>query len=136
MDAASEVDYHLPKPGAKQLREMFRMETERTLGNDWVVRHENHFYQVEGQSRSYAPAKSRVTVCEWEDGTMEIHYRGRKLSWHEIQQRPQKTAMVTSKVRRPITPAAAHLPNHPWRRSYQDMQALGSPSREPAHGFP
>ncbi len=129
VDAASEVDYHLPVPGAKQLREIFRMETERTLGNDWVVRNENRFYQVEAQSRSHAPAKSKVTVCEWEDGTIEIRYRGRKLSWHEIAHRPAKPEVTKKNLRRPSTPAAAHMPNHPWRRSYQDMQALGSPSR-------
>ena len=47
VDAASDADYHPPMPSATKLREIFRMETERTLGNDWVVRHENHFYQVE-----------------------------------------------------------------------------------------
>jgi hypothetical protein len=72
IDATSEVDHHLPAPGAKRLREIFRLETERVLGNDWVVRDENRFYQVEGQSRSYAPAKNKVMGCEWEDGTMEI----------------------------------------------------------------
>jgi hypothetical protein len=77
--AASEVDYHLPAPSARRLREIFRLETERVLGNDWVIRHDNRFYQVEGDSANYAPAKSRVLVCEWEDGSMEIHYRGRKL---------------------------------------------------------
>ncbi len=126
VDASSAVDYHLPRPGAKQLREIFRLETERVLGNDWVVRHENRFYQVEGQSRNYAPAKSKVTVCEWEDGTKEIHYRGRKLNWHEIQERPQKPEVVAAKRRRPLTPAAAHMPDHPWRRSYQDMKAAGA----------
>ncbi len=132
IDAASEVDYHLPLPAARELREIFRLETERTLANDWVVRHENRFYQVEAQSRSYAPAKSKVTVCEWEDGTMEIHYRERKLSWHEIEQRPVKPEVVVRKPQRPRTPAAAHMPNHPWRRSYQDMKALGSPGQEAA----
>jgi len=63
------------------LREIFRRETERRLGNDGV-RHENRFYQVEAQSRHHALAKSKVTVCEWEDGTIEIHDRGRKLRWH------------------------------------------------------
>lgn len=125
IDAASEVDYHLPMPAAKQLREIFRLETERVLGNDWVVRHENRFYQVEGQSRIYAPAKSKVTVCEWEDGTMEIHYRGRKLTHHEIEER-QKPVVDATKQRRPSPPAAAHMPNHPWRKRYQDMKALGS----------
>ena len=64
-------------------------------------------------------------MCEWEDGTMEIHYRGRKLSWHAITERPAKPEVAAAKRRRPVTPAAAHMPNHPWRRSYQDMQALG-----------
>jgi hypothetical protein len=127
IDAASEVDYHLPVPGAKRLREIFRLETERVLGNDWVVRQENRLYQVEGQSRNHAPAKSKVTVCEWEDGTKEIHYRGRKLNWHEIQERPRTPEVVRAKRRRPYTPAAAHMPDHPWRRSYQDMKAAASP---------
>jgi transposase len=126
VDAASEVDYHLPMPSARQLREIFRLETERSLGNDWVVRHDNRFYQVEGQSRNYAPAKSKVMVCEWEDGTMEIHYRGRKLAQHKIQERPQKAEVVVAKRRRPRTPAAAHLPHHPWRRRYQDMKVRAS----------
>ena len=69
--AAAAPDYHLPSPGAKELRQIFRLETERVLSNDWVVRHENRFYQVEGPRQRYAPAKSKVTVCEWEDGTTQ-----------------------------------------------------------------
>ena len=123
LDASSEVDYHLPAPGARQRREIFRLETERVLGNDWVVRHRNRFYQVERQSRLHAPARSTVLVCEWEDGTVEIQYRGQKLLWHEIEERPRKPEVVAPKQRKQSTPAAAHMPNHPWRRGYQDMQA-------------
>src|SRR3977135_235076 len=43
-DAVSDGDYHLPAPGAQQLREILRLETERVLANDWVVRHENRLY--------------------------------------------------------------------------------------------
>jgi transposase len=121
-DASSAVDYHLPGPGAKQRREIFRLETERVLSNDWVVRHDNRFYQVERENRQHAPAKSKVVVCEWEDGTVELHYRGQKLRGHEIQERPVKPAVVETKPRRPFTPPAAKMPDHPWRRSYQDMQ--------------
>jgi transposase len=120
IDPASEVDYHLPVPSGKRLREIFRLETWRTLGNDWVVRHENRFYQVESNSRSYAPAKSKVMVCEWEDGTVEIHYRGRKLSWQEIKERPSKPKPVVSQ--RKQSPPSVPQQDHPWRRSYQDMQ--------------
>src|ERR1700687_5256276 len=45
IDAWSEVDDHLPVPGARQLREIFRLETRRVLGNDWVVRYHNRLYQ-------------------------------------------------------------------------------------------
>ena len=122
IDAVSEVDYHLPTPGAKQLREIFRLETERTLGNDWVVRHDNRFYQVEAQNRNYAPAKTKVTVCEWEDGTMEIHYRGRKLTHQRIAQRPAKPAPAGRKRSKPHPPTVVRAADHPWRKSYRDMK--------------
>jgi Winged helix-turn helix len=118
IDAASATDYHLPMPTPKHLRETFRLETERSLGNDWVVRHENRFYQVEAQSRNHAPAKSKVTVCEWEDGTREIHYRGRRLTHHEIVERPRKPEAVEEKRRRPVIHPAK--PDHPWRSGYED----------------
>jgi transposase len=125
VDASSEVDYHLPAPGARQLREIFRLETERTLGNDWVVRDDNRFYQVQRQSRCYAPAKSKVTVCEWEDGTMEIHYRGRKLAWQEIEQRPAKPEPVAKKPGKLHPRSVVQAPDHPWRKRYQDMKPWG-----------
>jgi transposase len=127
IDASSEVDYHLPGPGAKQRREIFRLETERTLANDWVVRHENRFYQVQRQSQCYAPAHSKVTVCEWEDGTIQIQYRGRKLSWHEIEKRPGKPEPGGKKREKPHTRTVVQAADHPWRKRYQDMTPWGPP---------
>jgi hypothetical protein len=92
------------------------------LGNDWVVRHQNRLSQVERQSHRHAPAKSTVVVCEWEDGAVEIQYRGQKLQWHAIEERPRKPDVFASKWRKTPKPPAAHMPNRPWRRSYQDMQ--------------
>ena len=57
-------------PSAAELREVFRLESERTIGNDWVVRYDNRLFQVQAQSRKYAPAQGKVVVCEWQDGTM------------------------------------------------------------------
>ena len=130
----SEVDYHLPGPGARKRREIFRLETQRTLGNDWVVRHHNRFYQVERQSRHHAPANSTVVVCEWEDGTVEIHYRGQQLRWHELQERPGKPTRIEPQRPQRFPPPAAQMPDHPWRRSYQDMKPLGPPRTVPYEG--
>lgn len=51
VDAVSEKDHHLPAPGAQALREIFRREAERSVANDWVVRHENRLYQVGSEQR-------------------------------------------------------------------------------------
>jgi transposase len=134
VEPVSEVDYHLPQPGAQPCREIFRLETERTLGNDWVVRHHNRFYQVERQSQHHAPAQSMVLVCEWEDGPVEIHYRGQKLRWHAIPARPEKPQRIERQRPQPFPPPAAPMPDHPWRRSYQDMKPLGPPGRVPHPG--
>jgi hypothetical protein len=82
--AAEAEDYHRRAPSEAELREVFRLESERIIGNDWVVRYDNRLFQVQGQSRKYAPAQGQVVVCEWQDGTVEIEYRGRKLPWKEI----------------------------------------------------
>jgi len=110
-------DFHLPSPGVRKLEKIFRLERERALSNDWVVRDENRFYQVERQGLHHAPAKSKVTVCEWEDGRMEIHYRGQRLSWKEIPARP----LPSKQEAEPLVAVEAAKkkwkpgPDHPWR---------------------
>jgi transposase len=77
--AAESEDYHRRAPSATELREVFRLETERIISNDWVVRYDNRLFQVQAQSRKWAPAQGKVVVCEGQHGTVEIEYRGRKL---------------------------------------------------------
>jgi hypothetical protein len=78
-------DYHRRAPRAAELDRIFRLESERTISEDWVVRDESRFFQVEPQSRHYAPAKGKAQVCEGRDGSLAIEYRGHALSWREIQ---------------------------------------------------
>src|ERR1035437_9732164 len=82
--AAESENYHRQAPSEAELREVFWLETERVIGNDWVVRYDNRLFQVQAQSRNYAPAQGKVVVAKWQDGTVEIEYRGRKLPWKEI----------------------------------------------------
>jgi hypothetical protein len=82
--AAEAQDYHRQASSAAQLREVFWLESERIISNDWVVRYDNRLFLVQAQSRKYAPAQGQVVVCKWQDVAMEIEYRGRKLPWKEI----------------------------------------------------
>jgi len=38
-----------------------------------VVRYENRYFQLERTS-DYPPRQAKITVCEWEDGRIEIRY--------------------------------------------------------------
>jgi predicted alpha/beta-hydrolase family hydrolase len=51
------------------------LETERGISNDWVVRYESRYFQLERTS-DYPPRQAKVTGCEWEDERIETRYRG------------------------------------------------------------
>ena len=66
--AAEAENYHRRRPGQAELEEVFRLESERSISNDWVVRYGNRFPQWHAQRRKYALAKGKVVVCQWQDG--------------------------------------------------------------------
>ena len=114
-----------------ELEEVFHLETVRVIGNDWVVRHDNRYFQVQAQARHYAPAKGKVTVCEWEDGRLQIRYRDRAVSWEEIPgpvpaqaERPNE---AKAKKTKPPTPSA----DHPWRQGYRKLRPWIKPGTPP-----
>jgi transposase len=117
--AARREDYHRRAPCAAKLDRIFRLESERTISDDWVVRYDNRFFQLDPQSRNYAPARGKVEVCEWPDGRVAIEYRGRAVPWREIAApaRPrvaERTGVPTPPLakRKWVPPA-----DHPWRQA-------------------
>src|ERR1700693_4591919 len=82
--AVASADYHRRRPTARQLDEVFWLEEERVVSEDWVVRAHNRLLQLERQSQHWAPAKSRVRVRENESGEVAIHYRNQRLGFREL----------------------------------------------------
>jgi hypothetical protein len=124
--AASVVDYHRKAPCPRDLADVFRLETERVIGNDWVVRYQNRFLQVQKAGRRYPLAQAKVMVCEWEDGRLEIRYRGQAVVWTEILERPPRTIPKVEAVhalRRPNRPKA----DHPWRKPFLSTASMQAP---------
>src|SRR5437667_970427 len=58
----AEADYQRRRPVARQLDEVFWLEEERVLSEDWVVRYKNCLLQLERQNRHWPPAQSRALV--------------------------------------------------------------------------
>jgi helix-turn-helix protein len=137
-------DYHRRAPWAAELDKIFRLESERAISEDWVVRYDNRFFQLEPQSRHYAPAKGKVLACEQRDGSLGIEYRGRALRWHEIpaparpsvpEARPaiERAAVPSAPIaKRKWTPPA----DHPWRRAARAAFLSGSSLRSALNARP
>lgn len=116
VEPRSSADFHRPIPQDMDLRTVFCLEEQRTVGNDWVVRYKNRFFQIMSQS-SLPPARKKVRIQEYLDGTIHMVYRNREVLFMEINELPQKASKPYQKqqsheIRRNYVPAA----DHPWRR--------------------
>jgi transposase len=123
----SAEDFHVAVPRRVRLDQVFRLEDQRTVGNDWIVRYDNRFLQLARQS-DRPPARSSVVVFEDPAGQLEIRYRDRVMRWAEVAA-PNAPASVTPKVSTPRpTPTAPASPrrgpcaDHPWRRGLEERQ--------------
>lgn len=119
--AAKPEDYHGRKLTARELRQIFRLETERTISNDWVIRHEGRFLQLQPGNRRYGPTKSKALVCQWEEGTMEVYYRGERMEFTEISEPVRKPSPPLAPAARAVVVRKAKK-DHPWQRSYKNMK--------------
>ena len=123
--AARPEDYHRGAPCASKLERIFRLESPRAISDDWVVRYDNRFFQLEPQSRNYAPARGQVTVCEWPEGRVDIEYRGHPVRWREIAAPAQprvpeaRPALERARVLTPRIAKRKWVPpaDHPWRQA-------------------
>jgi hypothetical protein len=85
-----------------------------------VVRYNGRLLQIQRHGRHHAPAQAKVAVQEWEDGKLEIRYRGQKIVWKEIAvlSRPK---LVDRPEPRPATGYRNPPATHQWRRSYREL---------------
>jgi transposase len=131
-EPAEPQDYHRKPPAARELEQVFCLETERSISNDWVVRYENRYFQLERTS-DYPPRQAKVTVCEWEDGRTEIRYKGKARPHHEIEA-PEPKQVAIRLVDKPPKPSRWKPPaGHPWNKP---GPALAAMMRAPASASP
>ncbi len=119
---AQPEDYHRPKPSAEELDAAFRLETKRSISNDWVVRYHGRYLQLLPPSRRYGPRQAQAVVYESEDGRLEVHYRGERIASQEIPA-PEPVSGVSD-------PPAIHVPysrprpkpgnDHAYKRGYEE----------------
>jgi len=107
--ALQKQDYHRPAPTARELRAIFRLETPRRIGNDWVVRYRTRYLQLQPKNRVWSGGKRHATVCEYEDGSLEIYYQGERIEFVEMVEKRRR------RVKRDIA-----MPWQQWKRRQQE----------------
>jgi transposase len=147
--AAKAEDYHRRAPRAAELDRIFRLENQRTISNDWVLRYHNRWFQLAPQSRHGATAQEQVLVCEGRHGNIAIEYRGRAQRWQEIPA-PRKPIEIESKLAvrsageaKPPRVQRKWVPpdNHPWREAarrgeQQRARKLAAPAARLSSAWP
>lgn len=95
------------------LNSIFSIKEKRIVQNDFIVKYQNHLFQLHKQQKITVRPKDSVEIrISPLQGTFSLFLRGFKLAFTEIKKRPQKQPaerIIIGKL--PHKPA----PNHPWR---------------------
>lgn len=108
-----EADVHRAVPEDIVLDEVLCFEESRQVQNDWTVGWSNRFFQLTKRNEALGLVKQRITVREKLNGEIQLVYKGHKLAFKELLERPKKSARKeVGKRRKRRKPAA----DHPWRQ--------------------
>jgi hypothetical protein len=115
LSPSSEFNFHRHVPEGMDLRRVFSIDEVRHVANDWTVRYHNRIFQIKRGGSTLPPAKNKVTVSRWLDGTIHIYYRGEEVPYEEISARPMKRR--DEKAKSPVLERKRFVPppDHPWR---------------------
>lgn len=131
--AAQPEDAHRPLPEGVDLPAVFVFEELRTVPNDWVIRHENRFWQLTGPKAWLPRPKAKVVVQRRLDGSLHILSRGRELAFREIPlEARRRPAARAPQVVEKTAPRARPKPpaDHPWRRPFSRRLAAAQRDTE------
>lgn len=125
VEPADETDSHRSATGL-DLKSIFCIEEERTLSVNWTLSFENRLYQL-GTLSAYSPAKRKVKLRRYLDGSLHMFYRGQEIGFHVIN--PTKSSPKKSPPRRgkPAAASGTRLPpspNHPWRKPWSKKNLM------------
>jgi hypothetical protein len=123
-EAARPENYHVRTPSAARLREVFRLETERWISNDWVVQYRGHLLQFKPQNRRYGPTQSKALISECEDGAVEVRYRSERIEYEDLVLRPSVVTAPKARPHREPAQQRRSKPalNHPWREGHEERR--------------
>ena len=109
---ADDQDLHRALEAGVKLEEVLCVQEKRVVGQDWCVRWNNRWLQIQARHASLALPRRGVLVRELSDGTLLLDYQGQRLSVTELPARPirpkPKKSIINNRRYKPAS-------NHPWK---------------------
>ncbi len=116
-----EADLHRPAPNVSELDLAFAIVEDRSVQNDWTVRWNNRFFQIDRSGSPRVAPRDRVKVVEQFDDRIRLFHGERELTFHAIATPP--TAWPKKRKRRRSGPTGSKqgrrpAKDHPWRKPF------------------
>lgn len=90
----SEADGHIELRKEQDLDDILCWNYTRVIQNDWVIRFENVYYQIQKVHAHHVRPKQPITVKRHLNGKITLWSRGRKLAYQVIIERPEKAVKI------------------------------------------
>jgi len=100
----------------KQLRQIFSIQSQRKVNNDYTIMFKNQFFQLEEKQPTTVFKKDTVSIEEHLNGNIKINLKGHYLNYQVLPERPKKIkdipVVALTNRKTDYKPPA----DHPWRR--------------------
>ncbi len=113
MEAREKADFHSELSAGVDLNQVFCLEQERKVSNDWVLQYGICWLQIDEQQKTPVSAGDQVVIREHRDGALTLLFKGKVLKWHELAERPSKLAVLP---KRRVVTRPKPTSQHPWRQ--------------------
>ena len=132
-DPAAGQDLHRPLPAGVVLEEVLCVQGERVVGQDWCVRWDSRWLQIDAGHAALSLPRRPVLVREPADGRLLLEHQGRRLGFTELAARPApakpKKVIVNNRRRKPDG-------THPWKKNKSNSGPAVGPRRPAVHPAP
>jgi len=110
-----EEDAHRPVSKELHLKDVFCVEEDRRVNNDWTIQYQSRLFQIWKENKVRPLAGQKVVVREDLEGRLTLHYKGEKISCDVIEARLKRLEPEPTRKSRVIRRPAS---DHPWKTKY------------------
>jgi hypothetical protein len=112
----SSHDMHRALLSTEDLERIFTLQEQRILSKNLTLQYKKVVYQIQTSRPSYAMRNAPVTVCEKDQGQIDILYKGHPLVYTVYQKQQRQADVVPSKsIDNKLKKSHKPAKDHPWR---------------------